>query len=62
MLGSIVPCLASPRKKNGVKFFLSTQDGMKHPEMHKKVKVRFFWRVKKIFWVKKKIFLKMKVT
>ncbi len=44
MLGSIVSCLASPRKILGENF-LSTQDGMKHPEMHKKVKVgKVFWR------------------
>ena len=60
MLGSIVLRLASPRKiwgekKFGVKFFLSTQDGMKHPEMHKKVKVEnFLWR-----WI---FFQKMKVA
>ena len=69
MLGCIVSHLASPRKiwdekKFGVKFFLSTLDGMKHPEMHKKVKVRnFFGGEKQIldenkFWVKKKIWKK----
>ena len=49
MLGSIVLCLASPRKNwGGVKIFLSTQDVIKHPEMHKKVKVvKLFWREKK---------------
>ncbi len=58
MLGGIVPHLASPRtilgeKKFGVKFFLSTQDGMKHAEMHKKVKVgKNFLEVKKKFGVK----------
>ena len=36
MLGSIVSRLASP-----------TQDGMKHPEMHKKAKVRKKMEVKK---------------
>ncbi len=47
MLGSIVSHLASPRKILGENF-LSTQDGIKHPEMHKKVKVgQFFWRWKK---------------
>ncbi len=44
MLGSIVSRLASPRTILGENF-LSTQDGIKHPEMHKKVKVgKFFWR------------------
>ena len=41
MLGSIVSRLASPRKIVGekkfrVNIFLSTQDGMKHAEIHKK--------------------------
>ncbi len=74
MLGSIVLRLASPKKiwgekKFGVKIFLSTQDSIKHPEMHKKLKVgKFFWQWKKIldkkkFWKKKKIFFwKTKVT
>ncbi len=39
MLGGIVWRLASPREILGVKFFLSTQDSIKHPEMHKKVNV-----------------------
>ena len=44
MLGSIVLRLASHRKILG-EIFLSTQDGIKHPEMHKKWKVgKFFWR------------------
>ncbi len=48
LLGSIVSCLASP-----------TQDGMKHPEMHKKgeSKNNFFGGEKK-FGVKKKKFKK----
>ncbi len=37
------------QKKFGVKKFLSTHDSMKHPEMHKKVKVgNIFWRWKNI--------------
>ncbi len=70
MLGSIVSRLASPRKiwgekKFGVKIFLSTQDGMKHPKMHKKVKVgkKYFWRWKKkldeIFFPENKSCLKL---
>ncbi len=42
MLGSIVSHLASP-----------TQDGMKHPEMHKK------WKPEKIFWRWKKLCKKL---
>ena len=40
MLGSIVSCLASPRKILGENV-LSTQDGIKHPEMLRKVKKKF---------------------
>ena len=67
MLGSIVSGLASPRKTLGekkfwVKFFLSTQDGIKLPEMHKKVKVgNIFLEVKKKFEKKKKKFQKQKL-
>ena len=46
MLGSIVSRLASPRTILGENF-LSTQDGIKDPEMHKKVKVGKFLEVKK---------------
>ena len=58
MLGSIVSCLASPRKILGEKknlgwnFFLRTQDHMKQPEMHKKVKVSNFFGCGKKIWLK----------
>ena len=61
MLGSIVWCLASPTahrkvfsgKKFFVKNFLSTQDGMKYPEVHKKVKEKNFLEVKNSLGEKK---------
>ncbi len=53
ILGSIVLRLLHP-EKFWVKIFLSTQDGIKHPEMHTKLKVgKFFWRWKKILDEKK---------
>ncbi len=58
MLGSVVSCLASPRKILG-EHFLSIQGSIKHPEMHKKLKVgKFFWRWKKFFWGEKKFWMK----